>query len=88
MPGECIIKRREDGAIEIVRADPLVLISNVLVEEWEKGHTADGVTFGDHILTIRGINRTVSYGLAQKCETHYAWLAIRSGDAPDNDQAI
>ena len=60
--GQCIIHTvwvLGDRHLEIVRADEHVRIAHELLEKIDH----PDVSYGDGILTIRGLNRTVSYGI-------------------------
>jgi hypothetical protein len=52
-------------SVEILEADPVVEFADEFLEALRAQDRMD-VSVGDGILTIRGINRTVSYGLAER----------------------
>jgi hypothetical protein len=51
--------------VEVVQADPVVEFADEFLEALASENRAD-VSMGDGILTIRGVNRTVSYGLGER----------------------
>jgi hypothetical protein len=62
--GECRIETifdvfMEPPKLRIIQADERVRIARELLEQIDH----PDVTYGDGILTIRGLNRTVSYGI-------------------------
>jgi hypothetical protein len=75
--GECRIETIFGGAhpkLRIVQADECVRIAHGQLEKIDH----PDVSYGDGILTIRGINRTVSYGIGPYdllTHTHEAWLS-------------
>jgi len=73
-----------DDDLEITRADDIILIADYVVECWERGEGAPGMSYGDRIVTIRGTNRTVSYGLLRRDPYRRAWLAVRSPDVSES----
>ena len=73
-----------DDDLEITRADDLILISEEVIERWERGEGSPGMSYGDHIVTIRGTNRTVSYGLLRRDPYQRRWLAVRSPDVSES----
>ncbi len=87
-PGLCVIEALAGwpaaGTLRIARADERVLISDVLLAEFRKGRGHPDVSFGDGIVTICGVNRTVSYGLVNHDESMHDWLAVK---APEVDLA-
>jgi len=58
--GHCII-RREGDTITVTDADPTVLISAELVDEFTAGNRAPEVTLDGDVLTINAANRRVVY---------------------------
>ena len=86
-PGECVIEALAGwpapGTLRINRADEQILISDFLLDEFRKCRGHPDVHFGDNILTIRGTNRTVSYGLVSENPALHEWLAVKSPEITD-----
>jgi hypothetical protein len=68
--------------LHIVRADPQAFVADSLLDIIREGKGHPDVSFGDNILTIRGVNRTVSYGLRKHDPYLRQWLAVK---APEVD---
>jgi hypothetical protein len=76
--GECHLRNGEDGRLWVDRADPRLLISDGLVEQWAGRHGMfhhPAVTLADRVVTIRAANRTVVYRLVEHVPEWRAWIA-------------
>lgn len=62
--GMLLIDNTEDG-LYIKQADPRVLITCEMLDEFKKGNIHENAVFIDRILTINGINRKVVYKLGK-----------------------
>jgi hypothetical protein len=63
--GDVILRGWWGGEVEIVRADPLTLISDVLLDEIRAGTTSEGIELEGDVLRIRATNRTVIYRIVE-----------------------
>jgi len=76
--GECHLRNDEYGRIYVDRADPRILISDELVEQWRTRHGLfchPAVTLDGDAATIRAANRTVVYRLTEHVPEWRAWTA-------------
>lgn len=76
--GELVIRGVDGGALEILSAEPVIAISMTLTRMWEQFGPPPNVGWADGILTLRGRNRTVSYGVIGKDEPRSIWVAVKS----------
>jgi len=77
--GECQLRNDfEQGLLYIDRADPRILISDQVIEEWRTGHGLychPAVTLTLTTVTICAANRTVVYRLTEHVPEWHAWIA-------------
>lgn len=74
--GECILTRHWDsGALTVDRADPRVMVSAELLDEWRSGKGEPEVTINGDVLRIEASNRTVIYRIGEKVPDMYAYFA-------------
>jgi hypothetical protein len=74
--GECRLTRIDDmdgSRIEVIRADPRVLIDAAVLQDRERWLPC--ATLVDGILRIEAANRTVIYRIGQYLPDHDAWEA-------------
>lgn len=58
----------QNDSLLIVSSPETIMVSEALLESLERGHGHRDVCWGDNILTIRGTNRTVSYGVGKRID--------------------
>ena len=73
-----LVGLRPTDPIWIEQADPLIWISVELLEDAANHSTHESVSYGDGIFTIRGENRTVSYGIGEYLFAQHAYVARKS----------
>ncbi|MEU8278216.1 hypothetical protein ACFYOK_37385 [Microbispora bryophytorum] len=74
--GECIVTRHwDDGTLTVDRADPRILISAELLDEFREGKRTPEVTVTEDVLRIEAANRTVIYRIGDKVPHLHAYLA-------------
>jgi hypothetical protein len=74
--GECIFTRHwEDGRLTVDRADPRVVVSAALLDEWRRGEGEPEVTVNGDVLRIAAANRTVIYRIGEKVPHLHAYYA-------------
>jgi len=89
-PGVLLVSRlvglHPTDPIWIEQADPLIWISVALLEDAANHSTHEGVSYGDGIFTIRGENRTVSYGIGEYLLAQHAYVARKSPEPVSADE--
>lgn len=73
--GECIATRLEDGRFRIEQADPRIMITAELLDEWRSGNAAPGVRLEGDLLYLNGVNRKVIYRIGEKVPNQLAYYA-------------
>lgn len=92
--GDCIVRVLVDAdggrSLLIERADERIRIADEFLEQIRNGGGWPEASFGENILTIRGANRVVSYGLTGEQDYERLWwYAVKSPEvahAPDDEQ--
>jgi hypothetical protein len=83
--GTLRLRWHADG-LEVLQADAVVEVDELLLEaldaadsDTNAGRKVRGVHYGDGILTIEGVNRTVSYGIGRPDAQRRTRMAYLSG---------
>lgn len=73
--GEFVVHHEDDGTLTVVRADPRILISVELLEEFREGRRTPEVTVTGDVLRIEAANRTVIYRIGDEVPYMHAYYA-------------
>lgn len=77
--GELILGRKDDGTLEIIRADDEFLIDDELVKDMPA--EGDYRLEGD-VIKIEASGQLLAYVLTEQLDEQHAWRATKTADRP------
>ncbi len=80
-PGDLAINVSDDDVVKVVRADPLVRISDEVVRQALSGDCIPQVKCGEGLFVIYASNGTVRYRLRDRCAEGKYWTAELLGSS-------
>ncbi len=85
--GDLVINVSNDNVVRVVRADPLVRISDEVVRQSLSGDYIPQVLCGEGLFVIYADNGTVRYRLRDRSIEGNYWTAVRLGSSHPGGEA-